>query len=278
MTTRWSDNKVAVNKGWGMSWPGTLVSNRAIHPEYLFEGPYGTIPTRNASRGGGALVKGSTAAKAHMAYLRSLRKTGGRKTRGKKTRGGSYNLAALYGGENPFTSTIDDLGDSLKGTVRTGLENALAKASEAAKERAAYYAEHPEELFALGKKYAPSVISKGKSLLSRFKAWLKRKKEEKRLKKLGRYLGEVPIPAPVAPAEPIVDPSEMAEEENYEDVPPPLPPRNPLPPPAVIPESRGVVNPVTPTDAIRQEMLNNPLFLKYKQKAGGKRICSRNYW
>lgn len=271
MSTRWSDNKVAINKGWGMNWPGTLVSNRAIHPEYLFEGPYGTIPTRNASRGGAALVKGSTAAKAHMAYLRSLRKT-----RGRRTRGGSYNVAALYGGENPFTRTIDDLGDSLKGTVRTGMENALTKASEAAKKRAAYYAEHPEELYALGKKYAPAIISKGKSLLSRFKAWIKRKKEEKRLKKLGRYLGEVPIPAPVAPAEPIVDPNEMVEEEIVAPIAPQAP-RAP-PPPATIPDSRGVVNPVTPTDAIRQEMINNPLFLKFKQQAGGKRIRRGNYW
>lgn len=272
MTTRWSDNKVAVNKGWGMNWPGTLVSNKAIHPEYLFEGPYGTIPTRNASRGGSALVKGSTAAKAHMAYLRSLRKT-----RGRKTRGGSYNMAALYGGENPFTRTIDDLGDSLKGTVRTGVENALTKASEAAKKRAQYYAEHPEELYALGKKYVPSVISKGKSLLSRFKAWLKRKKEEKRLKKLGRYLGEVPIPAPVAPAEPIVDPSEMVEEEEiYEDVPPPLPPRNPPRPPPRNPLPPAI--PAGQIDALTAEMVNNPLFLKRKQQAGGKRIRRRNYW
>lgn len=34
-------DRAAVNKGWGK-----------LHPEYYFGGPYGTVPTRNPSRGG----------------------------------------------------------------------------------------------------------------------------------------------------------------------------------------------------------------------------------
>lgn len=43
---RASLNRAAVNKGWGK-----------IHPEYLMAGPYGTVRTRNPSRGGKSLRK-----------------------------------------------------------------------------------------------------------------------------------------------------------------------------------------------------------------------------
>lgn len=48
MSARWSKTRAAVNHGWGIVNP----NRNLIHPEYLMEGPYGTIKTVHASRGG----------------------------------------------------------------------------------------------------------------------------------------------------------------------------------------------------------------------------------
>ena len=77
MCALWSKNSVAVNKSLG--------GMSLIHPEFTFSGPYGTIPTINASRGG-KLIKGSKAAKQYMKLLRSLRGKSGKRTRKTSTR------------------------------------------------------------------------------------------------------------------------------------------------------------------------------------------------
>lgn len=211
MATRSSLTQAAINKGWGMSWPGSL-TRRSIHPEYLFDGPYGTVPTRHASRGG-ALIKGSAAAKAHMAYLRSLRRGGKRNT----TRGGSYNMAALLGG--------DEVNSSMAAAIQRMLNSGKSLIEQKAKDKMKYYEDNPEQALqqalTYGKKYAPKV----KNLFTKLKNWIKKKVAERKAKKIQQQLEDAILPETPVP-EPRIAPAPVnMEEEEIEEVPPPLPPR-----------------------------------------------------
>lgn len=132
MTALWSRTSTAVNTGYGMNFgrlPDPYYKPRpwgipGIHPELLMEPPYAQKTHKMETRGGSSLVKGSAAAKARMAYLRSLR---GKKSGKGALRGGkSYNSAALRGGADSLGNFADILsglkGDALNAVKELAVE------------------------------------------------------------------------------------------------------------------------------------------------------------
>ena len=142
MSSLWSTTRSAVNNGYGMSGfariglPNPFYKPRpwgipAIHPELLDKPPYAQAdPVHNlyTRPSGGSLVKGSSEAKARMAYLRSLR---GRGCGGKKALGGYKprpyvgipeligKKKALKGGDEFFSTLLSSLG----GTAMNAIKN-----------------------------------------------------------------------------------------------------------------------------------------------------------
>lgn len=122
MSSLWSTTRSAVNNGYGMSGfariglPNPFYKPRpwgipAIHPELLEKPPYAQeepvhkLYTRSS---GGSLIKGSSEAKARMAYLRSLRGRG-RSCGGKK---------ALRGGDQFFSTLLQSLGGTAMNAIK----------------------------------------------------------------------------------------------------------------------------------------------------------------
>ncbi len=130
MSSLWSKTKSAVNNGYGMSGfariglPNPFYKPKPwglpFHPELLEEPPYAQkadneLPPRIHRmyiRGGKTLLKGSKEAKAHMAYLRSLRGRGRScttKSRSRKIRGGSDGF---------FSTLLESLGGTAMNAIK----------------------------------------------------------------------------------------------------------------------------------------------------------------
>ena len=89
---RVSLSRAAINKGWGMR-------GLAIHPEFLMKGPYGTVRTRNPSRGGKKMCGrgGLPTTKKGIARQIAAMKVAKALATKKRLTGKGYDTAALTG-------------------------------------------------------------------------------------------------------------------------------------------------------------------------------------
>lgn len=186
MAARWSKNQAAINTGYGMrpkAYSPIYPHADIPHTEQLFEGPYGTpptpsmdpyrfmnypsIPMQTGSNGGkSSLVKGSTAAKERMRYLRSLRGHGydsaalrGLGYDSAALRGLGYNSAALAGGSE---SLISEMASQIGSNAMDSI-NALATRLGTTVNS---LVSDPDKLLALLQQYAPSVVNGVKKFFS----------------------------------------------------------------------------------------------------------------
>lgn len=143
MPAKWGTTRAAINTGYGLR----------SHPEYLFAGPYGTIPTRTPSRGGKALVKGSKEAKLYMARLRAMR-------------GKGYNSSALRG------AGLAEIASSLASAIGGQAMETIKKIAERLKVRVVDLLKDPDKLIAILKEIAPKIAE----AVKKFFNFIRRKK------------------------------------------------------------------------------------------------------
>lgn len=209
MTTKWGLTKTAINKGYGIN-PSKML---AIHPEFMFQGPYGTVRTRTPSRGGGKLKKGSAEAKAYMARLRRMR---GKKTRTSSLNGsgwdesalrgfgctcgcGGYDEAALngygyddaammgYGYENAAINGagVEDIVTALWNSIGDSAMKIIGELANRLQTSVQELANDPDRLLAILQDVAPKIVSPVKKF---FINWWTKRKNKKQNKHFYNYM------------------------------------------------------------------------------------------
>ena len=162
-TYRTSKTRAAVNKGYGMV---------KVHPEYLMAGPYGTLKTRHASRGG-------------------------KRIRPCRLRGRGYESAALVGGTSPLmgwgyenaalsgcgyeNAALSGCGYENAALSGCGYENAALSGygifSNIVKTSVTELFKDPDKLVKMLKKVAPSVAKTTQSFYKGAKALYQARKQ-----------------------------------------------------------------------------------------------------
>ena len=133
MSARWSLDQAAINKGWGCFRKKRGGAMLAVHPEFYFGGPYGTVPTRNPSRGGKEILKLKKSRRLDLSE--------------------PHNLALALQGYGGIDSIVTDLFSNL-GSSGTEIVKQLAGKLNTSVEN---LAKDPDRLVNLLKKFAPKI-------------------------------------------------------------------------------------------------------------------------
>ena len=161
-----------------------------IHPEYLMQGPYGTIPTNFASRGGAIVGGGKSYNKAALrgfgkSYNKAALRGFGKSYNKAALRGfgKSYNKAALRGFGTYYTAINPSLG--LIGgeePQEPGIRDVIDYGKHL-REDPKYILSHMEDAKKIGKKYGPKLkifFKKAKEWLSKLTAHKRKKRREEK--------------------------------------------------------------------------------------------------